>query len=153
MSFLKTVACGILLASLVLCAIGCQTIPAPDAPNADQSPAVSEGSERIEAIDEALLIYVETNRQLPPTLEDLRSVAGNNIQLLSPGGKPYVYMPAGLPSPVGLKRMMVYDPDPLAGGRHWCILVSDFKPGGVLVSEVVDLSSAAFQSYLSSLPQ
>jgi hypothetical protein len=153
MSLLKTAARGFLLASFAVCAMGCQTTAAPNAPNADQSPAISEGSERIEAIDEALLIYVETNRQLPPTLEDLRSVAGNDLQLLSPGGRPYIYVPAGLPSPTSLKRMMVYDQDSLAGGRHWCILFSDFKPGGVLVSEVVDLSSAAFQSYLSSVPQ
>jgi hypothetical protein len=150
----------------LLCASGCQSSsPAPAAgrPNyvqPGQDSAVSseqvlpagDSGARIEEINEALLIYVKANAQMPAVLDDLKSVYGSDLMLTAPSGKPYVYVPTGLTMPSSPKILVIYDPDELPNGRRWCILVSDLRTGSALVTEVLDLPEIVFRSYLASNP-
>ena len=104
----------------------------------------------MENINEALLIYVHVNQQMPATLDDLRSVSGPDLVLVSPTGKPYGYVPSGLVIPNSPKRLIVYDPDELPNNRRWCILITEFRTGAALVSEVTDLPEGVFRAYLAS---
>ena len=148
--------------ALLLLAAGCQSAgSSPAAPQPadhpiteDQAIPIDVSGERVEQINEALLLYVRIHQGIPAQLSDLQTVPslGQQLVLVAPNGQPYIYVPNGLSIPNGNKLMIVYDPAEEADGRRWCILVSDLRPGGALTTEVMELPEPIFRAYLASAP-
>lgn len=104
---------------------------------------------RIEAVQEALLTYYHGHRQLPGTLDELRSPAGEKLELTSASGRPFAYDRLGLsiPSSVG-KRVIVYDPAPGPDGGRWCLVMPRSPATGAAVAmEVVDVPENVFRTF------
>lgn len=144
---------------------GCQSNPAPTpvaapAPvvrgngpvSADQAVYTDPSAIRLEDIDEAILLYYRVQGSMPPTLDDLRSLGSiaADLNLVSPSGQPYAYVPGGLSAPGSQKLLVVYDPADSANGRRWCILISPPHPGAPLSAEVLALPEIVFRTYLAS---
>jgi hypothetical protein len=159
----------VLIASMAL-AWGCQSnttpppqgsvppplpvVKAPVGNTPDQAVDTDPSAQRLDDILGALLLYFRANQGMPPALEDLRTVAGfgSELNLISPSGQPYGYVPAGLTIPGNNKRLVVYDPAENPNGRRWCILVSALSPGAALTAEVLEIPEAMFREYLASNP-
>jgi hypothetical protein len=108
--------------------------------------------DRLEAIDAALLLYIQANRQFPPTLADLQS-EDSHLLLTNSAGEQYIYTPGGLSAPNNDRRLYIYDPMQLPNGQRWGIVAPQFHPGGALNDEVVHMSDSLFKQYLSSAGQ
>jgi len=110
---------------------------------------------RLQDITSVLLLYCATYRHLPASLEDLALMAdpGTQLNFTSPAsGRPYVYVPAGLQTPRGGKRIIVYDPALSANGKRWCILMGDSAPGKARTAEVFQMPETVFRTYQIPAP-
>jgi hypothetical protein len=145
---------------------GCQSsAPPPQRPvnspaaqnqslTADQAVNSDVSAMRLDDINGALLLYYRTNQSMPTSLNDLLAVPGfgADLNLVSPSGQPYVYVPAGLTALGTPKLLIVYDPAETPQGKRWCILMARPQPGAALSAEVVDMPEVVFQSFLASEP-
>jgi hypothetical protein len=92
-----------------------------------------------------LLQYFALHKHLPPTLDELASIAsaGEELDFTCPvSHKPYVYVPQGLVGVGTDRRLYVYDAVPAHGGLRWG-LVSD--PQGDL--KVVPMDEQMFRKF------
>jgi hypothetical protein len=99
---------------------------------------------RLHDISGVLLFYYATNHKLPATLDELKAVQGfEEVQYTCPvSGEPYVYAPAGVPTPnqPGAK-IVLYDPTPAHEGMRWAISITE---SGVLITKVIAVPEAYF---------
>jgi hypothetical protein len=125
----------------------------PDATlNTNQAFLTDASAVRLDEIVGDLLLYFRANQGMPGQLEDLRTVAGADLNLIAPCGQPYGYVPQGLSVRNSNKLLVVYDPQESADGRRWCILVVQLRPGAPLTAEVLAISETLFRTYLASQP-
>ena len=102
---------------------------------------------RLQKIGGALLEYYYLHKELPRTLDELRSIEPT-VELTCPESQlPYVYVPAGLRKPGGTRRIVVHDPVHHADGLVWCIMFVDTLPGKGLQTLVEPLPDPLFRGY------
>lgn len=127
-----------------------ETSPGPTM-SADQAVASDPCASRLQDISGALLLYVAINKQLPPHLEDLQSMADVDTQLqftCPVSGKPYLYIPDGLHAPAQAKEIVVADAEPSHHGKRWCVLMGKLEKGHASAMEVLEIPEATFHTYL-----
>jgi hypothetical protein len=126
---------------------------APDVTkNTNQVFLTDASAVRLDEIVGDLLLYFRANQGMPGQLDDLRTVAGSDLNLIAPCGQPYGYVPQGLSVRNSNKLLVVYDPQESADGRRWCILAVQLQPGAPLTAEVLAIPEALFRTYLASQP-
>jgi hypothetical protein len=123
-------------------------LTAPTSPDAivDTDPAAA----RLQDIGGYLLLYYRQHQQMPPALEDLRSIPGGEaLVFTSPStGQPFAYSPAGMWAPdKGDKCIVAYDPARTPGGKRWCLFMMLPQNGEALSVDVVALPEPMFLSY------
>jgi hypothetical protein len=94
-----------------------------------------------------LLLYYATNRALPAKLEQLSEVPGfaDVKDFTCPAsGKPYVYNPAGIPTPDRAMRLIIYDAVPAHGNVRWAVSIPATPGEGPLVAKVVAVPASRF---------
>ncbi len=151
----------------MLCASACQSTPSPSSPaplaTADQpangapltpdeivstDPCVAQ----MQNIAGAMLLYFALNKHLPPTLDDLKTMADVDAPLsfVCPRtGEPFVYVPNGLGTVGQPKHIILYQASPDPRGQRWCIFMSPPAPGPASSQtlEVVPIPEAQFHRY------
>jgi hypothetical protein len=156
--------------AVALGAAACETTPAPGPTAAPQGPwtgdqpssAAPLTPDEIVATDPcvaqmhdiagAMLLFFAVNKHLPPTLEDLKSMADADAPLVftcPTTGQPYVYVPSGLGTVGTPKHIILYAASPDSHGRRWCILMSPPPPGFAASQtlEVVPIPEAQFHRF------
>ena len=101
--------------------------PAADSPTAGTDPCAN----RLHDLGGLLLLYFVTNRRLPERLDDLAPLSDDpskfHEHITCPAsGRPYEYVPKGLPAAGTDRVLLVYDPTPAHGGGafRWVLLAS-----------------------------
>ncbi len=112
---------------------------------ADEAVGTTPTVERLQDIQEQLMLYFFAHHELPPTLAE---ATGGRVPTTAPSGQPYLYAPHGMDALGVNKRILVADPAPTNGAR-WCILMPPVNgPRQASVSmEVVAVPEASFQAY------
>lgn len=83
-------------------------------------------SNQMHDIAGAILLYYAIHRELPPTLEALRTIADTPLNFNCPlTNQPYVYIPTGLRSRNQNKLIILHDPSAAHSGQRMCILMPD----------------------------
>jgi len=114
----------------------------------DQLTAKDRCPSRLHDIEGALLLYYFDNKQMPTSLDDLRSVAETKLEVTCPdSGLPYTYVPNGLTKPGGTKRIIVHDPVMNRDGTRWCIVASYGPRGAPQSTQVVQIVEPVFLAY------
>lgn len=115
-----------------------------DAPITNTDPCAT----RLHDLCGPLLLYYATHRQLPPQLEELRSVSGleSAVELVCPvSGRPYLYNPQGILLPEQQARVVIYDPLPSHSGMRWGISIIEPSGPGPLITKVIALPESVFR--------
>jgi hypothetical protein len=118
--------------------------------SADQIVGTDSCGVQMGNIVEALLLYCERFRQLPPSLEDLQKTRDveSPLALVCPiSHKPYQYEPRGLSRPGLDKRIIIYDPQPSHDGKRWVIMMPTIHAPGALGFYLDELPEADFRKY------
>jgi hypothetical protein len=116
--------------------------------------------ERMHNLCGAMLAFYLINKDLPASLDDLKTVAefGGPLEPSCPAsGQPFVYEPAGLHSVNGRKYIVLYDATPAHKGtgllaaagegvRH-AIVTPENNPGSSRSFEVVSMPEGLFRTY------
>ena len=92
-----------------------------------------------------LLLYYATHKQLPRTLDELRTVPGfeHVVQTSCPvSGKPYLYSPDGVRE-IANAVVIVADPVASHSGKRWTICVPD-TTSDALVTKIVAIPEPQF---------
>lgn len=143
-------------ASLILALFlaACQPAPPSAAPSASgpiapQIPTVDDScATRMHEIEESLLLYVASRRELPPTLDGLLSLAGQKLELTCPvSGKPYVYHPNGLVTTNDPRVLVLYDSTPIHAGKRQAILLTPAKAGRAPIMDVVLITDEILKAF------
>lgn len=127
-------------------AAGCRmeenSIPVVQRPSVRMDPC----AERLHDICGHLLLYHSVHNKLPPTLEQLRPAGDVPLPpLVCPvSGKAYTYDPAGLASPDGKGRLVMYDPQPSHSEMRWAIMVATPADGAGVTARVILLPESEF---------
>jgi hypothetical protein len=106
--------------------------------------------QQLQTISEAILLYYAAHRQLPPTLDDLRTVTDIDAPLVfvcPASGEKYLYDPAGLYAEGKKKHIILYDAKPAHGGARWCIFTDDMKANSALTMDVLLVPEDVFETY------
>jgi hypothetical protein len=130
--------------------------PPPDRPGHPTAPInpVDACSNRLQDLAGSLLFYYAVNKQLPPTLADLKDVDGNVIppeQLTCPvSHKPYIYDPRGIPAGPNKPGVIVLaDPEPSHSGLRWAVSIEKSRnPGQPLVTHLIAAPETTFHGGL-----
>jgi hypothetical protein len=147
--------CGMALAA---CAPAAKTPPAARpaelAPGAEDAlMATDPCATRLQDISAALLMYVTVHKEMPPALEDLRTLMGPDLKLICPTtGQPYVYVRAGLAVPGQERQLVAYEASPGPQGWRWGIVASPPDGSHPLTMLVVRLNQPVLDAYLQSAP-
>jgi hypothetical protein len=110
---------------------------------------------RLQDIAGDFLLYMRIYKQMPPTLEDLRTIDNQMpaAALVSPGsGQLYVYVPAGLWLTGHSEHIVVYDPALTKQSKRWCLFLGPPHPNGSFSVDVVALPESIFQQYKPPAP-
>ena len=114
-------------------AAGCKPVdwnppaPAPVTPTGVQ---IDPCEERLhDVVCQQLMMYYAIHKELPPTLEALRSVDPAQRLDCPTSGKPYVYNAEGLEVSGWSGRLIVYDSETIHDGHRWGIVADFPKPG------------------------
>ena len=129
-----------LLAAAV--AAGCRTpAPPPVARGVESDPC----ADRLHDLCGRLLLYYSAHAQLPEHLADLGGVGSDAAASLAcpVSGKPYLYIPRGLPVPGWPGRLILHDAEPCHSGRRWGILAEPPRSREPLVVRVVRVPETA----------
>ncbi len=151
----STVAAALLLAA---CQSG-NPPPKPAAPPAnflaapaspDEIVGTDPAAARLQDIGGYILLYFRQHQQMPPALDDLRTIpGGGDLDFTSPSsGRPLAYYQTGIWAPdKGDKCIIACDPVPSAGGKRWCLFMMAPKNGAALSVNVVALPEPMFRNY------
>ncbi len=152
--------CGAALPLVVaLCLLSaCQGPSTPPAGSFTTPPgalllATDPAAIRLQDIGDALVIYFAHNRYLPASLAELhpRTPDGADIPLTSPAsGRPFVYVPSGLPVAGTNRVLLIYDPVAGQDGLHWALVAIPPEGHQPLTVEVVRLTEPVLQAYLQA---
>jgi hypothetical protein len=115
-------------------------------------PAEDECAARLHDISGLLLLYFVANKHLPEKLEDLAPLAdpGTDFQTTCPvSGRPYVYVPGGLPGSGSGRVLIVYDAVPAHNGIRWGIAASPPQGDQPLATWVMPFSEERFRRHMS----
>ncbi len=107
-------------------------------------------------ISGAMLLYYAVNRELPKSLDDLKSMADFDapLDLNCPTSKEtYTYVPGGLETPGKSKFIILHDASPAHGGGRWCILMEPAKGRAAPSMEVLLIPEPIFRGYLPIAPR
>ena len=105
---------------------------------------------RLQDIGGDFLLYMRINKQMPATLEDLRTVddQGNAATFNSPAsGQPYLYVPSGLWLAGHSQDIVVYDPSLTRQSKRWCLFLGAPQANGSVSVDVVALPESVFRQY------
>jgi hypothetical protein len=128
-----------------------QQRPASRTNAASALPAEDECAARLHDLSGLLLQYFLLNKHLPERLEDLAPLAdpGTDFQITCPAsGKPYVYVPAGLPGSGSGRVLLVYDAVPAHSGIRWVIAASPPQGDQPLSTWVMPFSEQRFRQHM-----
>ena len=119
---------------------GCQASK-PKQASGDALPTMTDPcAMRLHDLSGALLLYHATYHQLPPTLNDLRSIpdAVSPLETFNcpVSNQPYLYSQTGVAVAGQTGRVIVYDATPAHDGKRWAIEVLDSSPESPLVTKV-----------------
>ena len=109
-----------------------------------------EYAEQLHNLIGPILQYYVLNRQLPPTLEDVKPLGDilSPVELTCPESKqPYVYVPQGLAHEKQKNLILVHDASAVHKSRRWCITIAPHEPGQPITLEVVDIPEVFFLTY------
>lgn len=104
---------------------------------------------RLQDIGGVMLVYYDSHKQLPSTLDELASSpGGDTLNLIAPrSGREFVYRPSGLWSESHTEKCIIaYDPD-LRGNMRWCLFLKPPTNGTALVVNVVAIPEQDFRTY------
>jgi hypothetical protein len=104
---------------------------------------------RLQDIGGYILLYYRDHKQLPASLDDLRSLpGGDDLQFTSAStGEFFAYQPAGMWSPNHTdKCILIYDPN-LINGKRWCLFMTAPNNGAALSVNVTAIPDSMFQTY------
>ncbi len=116
----------------------------------DPSIAPDSCASRLQDIEGLMIQFWLLNKQMPPHLADLQSVAdpGQTVELTCGQSRvPFVYVRSGLRSLGRKAAIFVYDPTPAADGTFWCILADDPRPGFNWSLDVQRVPPTLFRTY------
>ena len=163
----------LMAAALVCCPLltgGCQTEVVNDRPRPlvkttgqPSKPVTREGpltpdvlaatdpcATRLEDIEGLILeFYVIHGHQMPPRLEDVRSLAPVDVEVnfnCPVSKQPYVYVVPGLPDITATHRLIIYDAMPDQNGRRWCVIMDEPK-GRDLIMHARQLTDPQFRAF------
>lgn len=131
-------------------------IPAgADNPDVNPDKLTDPCAARLHDVAGALLLYYRVKQQMPPKLEDVRSL-GSIAQDLefscARNGAPFVYVPNGMASGGKEQRIIAFDPTPVGRPRfRWCLIAS-VSNSGALITDVVPLEEKVFNTYHAAPP-
>jgi hypothetical protein len=155
-------------AMLLLFLAGCQTNPVPNRRPVANRPAISgkqsvqpESSidalaatdpcaSRMHDIGGDLLFYYLINKKLPEQLDQLKDFADvdRDPNFTCPvSHKPYVYFPAGFTIPGQTRRLILFDADPVHGGKRWGIVMAEPEGKHPAATWVIPIDDQLFRSY------
>ncbi len=116
--------------------------------SSDDAVMTDPSAARLHEIAGNILLYLAVNSQMPKSLQDLKTVADEDLNLICPQtNSPYVYVPEGLHAPGKTKAVVVYEPAARPNGTRWCILMAEPRPGAAPAMEVLQMSDALFLGY------
>lgn len=97
----------------------------------EQAIGADPNSARLQEFSGALLDYFAGHQRLPVSLAELRSLPDLDLpDAVSPvSGKPYVYLPGGLRSPIDTRQIVMYDAMPDAAGFRCVVLLRPARAG------------------------
>jgi len=95
-----------------------------------------------------LLMYHNTHKRLPETLDELKAIdVALTLPLTCPlSGEPYIYNSHGLRIPAYPGRLVLYDAQAIHSGMRWGILVGNANSTGPLTARVVLLPEQAISA-------
>ena len=125
--------------------------PASREGGAAARPAEDACATRLHDLCAPLLLYFVANKRLPERLEDLApfAEAGSDLQTTCPtSGRPYVYVPGGLPRSGSGRVLLVYDAAPAHAGVRWVIVASPPQGDQPLSMWVMPFTEARFRLHV-----
>lgn len=95
------------------------------------------------------MLYVQARRQLPPTLETLRPLAGNkDLPLACPlSRRPYVYHPNGLSAEGDPRVLIAYDATPMHEGKRNAIMLMPATQNRAAFFDVIMVTDAVLKAF------
>jgi len=121
------------------------------APSPDRNASTDPCPTRLHEAAGALLLYYARHRDLPESVEVLEKSPGAEDvgDMTCPlSHQPYVYIPAGIPAPNAIGRLVLYDATPAHAGRRWAVLViPPERPDAALITKVVSIPESHFAQY------
>ena len=127
----------------ILMAVGCAAPRPATQPTASAAaPLAGENdcATRLHEICGALLLYYNIHRDLPPIVDVLeRSPGAENVgEMTCPAsGKPYVYVPGGVPIAPAPSRVVLYDAEPSHAGKRLAVTIQPPQGDGPLIAKVI----------------
>lgn len=127
-------------------------VPETDGPRTVEHAVASDPcAAHLHDIAGAMLLYFAIHRDLPKSLDDLKSLTDFESPLDStcPASKQtYVYVPGGLETPGKSKFIILHDAAPSHRGSRWCILIEPAKGRAAPSMEVLQVPEPIFRGYL-----
>jgi hypothetical protein len=118
--------------------------------NPDEILGTDPTAMRLQDIGGDFLLYMRINKQMPTTLDDLRTVddQGSAATFNSPAsGQPYVYVPNGMWLSGHSQDIVLYDPGLTKRSMRWCLFLGPPRGNGTFSVDVVALPETVFRGY------
>ena len=116
------------------------------------APVFDPCAERLHEVSGQLLLYYSANQKLPASLDELRTVMGDEADkmcICPESGETYIYRPEGFPLPDVSGTLVLYDAVPVHNAGRWGIVVNSSAPRTPLTAGVVWIN----ETVISSLPE
>ena len=125
---------------------GSSTRSAPNKPGDLSDPCAT----RLHDLSGLLLLYYAVNKKLPERLDELAPLAdiGTEFHADCPAsGRPYAYMPHGVPAAGSDRFLVLYDAVPAHGRLRWGVFISPPRNNQLPATWVILMSEEVFRQY------